>query len=303
MEVTAFFNVPSVQAEPAPSFTQIREEPLFKRPAGGRCERIEGEALMFESQREACVEAALAGGRVLLPYFRKLEPSAITEKSKNDYVSDADRASEAAIKAELDRRFPAYAFLGEESGRSGEGRCTWIVDPLDGTLNFVQGFPHWCVSVALWDEAGPLAGCVWDPLREDLFAASRGEGATWNGKPMSISSQDGLDGAFLATGFAFQLGERFRIYSKALESAFYRAKGIRRAGSAALDLSHVAAGIYDGFFEMGLQKWDLAAGVLLVQEAGGRISDWQGGGDWTETGNVIAGNGRVQRELVEAFRG
>jgi len=257
---------------------------------------------MFEAQREACVAAAQTGGRVLMPYFRKLEPSAIAEKSKNDYVSDADRASEAAIRAELDRRFPQYSFLGEETGSFGENDRLWIVDPLDGTLNFVQGFPHWCVSVALWDAQGPVIGCVWDPLREDLFVATRGEGATWNGQPMSISSQVGLDGAFLATGFAYQLGERFQIYNRALETAFYRAKGIRRAGSAALDLSHVAAGIYDGFFEMGLQKWDMAAGVLLVQEAGGLISDWQGGEDWFESGNVIAGNLWVQQELVDAFK-
>ncbi len=257
---------------------------------------------MFEAQREACVEAALAGGRVLMPYFRKLEPGAITEKTKNDYVSDADRASEAAIKAELDRRFPEYSFLGEETGAFGDSARVWIVDPLDGTLNFVQGFPHWCVSVALWDAQGPVVGCVWDPLREDLFVATRGEGATWNGQPMSISAQAGLDGAFLATGFAYQLGERFQVYSRALEAAFYRAKGIRRAGSAALDLAHVAAGIYDGFFELGLQKWDMAAGVLLVQEAGGLVSDWQGGDGWFESGNVIAGNLWVQQELVDAFK-
>jgi len=257
---------------------------------------------MFEAQREACIAAAQAGGRVLLPYFRKLEPGAIPEKSKNDYVSDADRASEAAIRAELDRRFPQYAFLGEETGSFGENSRLWIVDPLDGTLNFVQGFPHWCVSVALWDAQGPVVGCVWDPLREDLFVATHGEGASWNGQPMSISAQTGLDGAFLATGFAYQLGERFCLYSRALEAAFYRAKGIRRAGSAALDLAHVAAGIYDGFFEMGLQKWDMAAGVLLVQEAGGLISDWQGGQDWFANGNVIAGNLWVQQELVDVCR-
>ncbi len=257
---------------------------------------------MFEAQREACIAAAQAGGEVLLPYFRNLEPGAITEKTKNDYVSDADRASEAAIRAELDRRFPQYSFLGEETGSFGENSRLWIVDPLDGTLNFVQGFPHWCVSVALWDAQGPVVGCVWDPLREDLFVATRGEGATWNGHPMSISAQTGLDGAFLATGFAYQLGERFRLYSRALEATFYRAKGIRRAGSAALDLAHVAAGIYDGFFEMGLQKWDMAAGVLLVQESGGLISDWQGGQDWFTSGNVIAGNLWVQQELVDACR-
>ncbi len=257
---------------------------------------------MLEAQREACEAAARAGADILLRYFRKLDPATIAEKTKNDFVSEADRASEAAIKAELERRFPQYAYLGEEMGASGNAQRTWIVDPLDGTLNFVQGFPHWCVSVALWDQDGPLVGCVLDPLRNDCFLAVRGEGATWNGQPMTVGQHTGLDGAFLATGFAFQLGERFERYNNALRSVFYRAKGIRRAGSAALDLAHTAAGIYDGFFELGLQKWDMAAGVLLVMEAGGLVSDWQGTEGWRDTGDVVVGNLYVHGELSEAIR-
>ncbi|MDE3032334.1 MAG: inositol monophosphatase [Acidobacteriota bacterium] len=283
---------------------------------------------MYDAQREACLAAAQAGGEVLLGYFRKLDPATITEKSKNDVVSEADRAAEAAIRAELDSRFPQYGFLGEEGGfippesrgrggtqrsegpggppakTSGEeggafGNDTirWIVDPLDGTLNFVQGFPHWCVSVALWDAEGPVVGCVLDPLRGDCFVAVRGLGATWNGKPMRVSVQPGLDGAFLATGFAYQLGDRWPAFNAALGRVFPRAKGIRRAGSAALDLAHTACGIFDGFFELGLKPWDLAAGTLLVQEAGGVVTDWEGGQGWFETGNLVVGNPAVQREL------
>lgn len=257
---------------------------------------------MFEAQREACIAAAQAGADVLLTYFRKLDPATISEKTKNDFVSDADRASEAAIKAELDRRFPQYGYLGEEMGAFGDQKRAWIVDPLDGTLNFVQGFPHWCVSIALWDPEGGVVGCVLDPLRGDCFVAQRGAGATWNGTRMTVGQHTGLDGAFLATGFAFQLGDRFERYSKALGSVFYRAKGIRRAGSAALDLAHTAAGIYDGFFELGLQKWDMAAGLLLVQEAGGLVSDWKGGQDYWETGDVVTGNLYVQQDLVDVIR-
>jgi myo-inositol-1(or 4)-monophosphatase len=256
---------------------------------------------MLEAQREACIAAAQAGGQVLLRHFRKLDPAKISEKSKNDLVSEADRESEAVIKAELDRRFPQYSFLGEETGASGGNHRRWIVDPLDGTLNFVQGFPHWCVSVALWDEEGGILGCIYDPLREDLFVAVKGEGATWNGQPMTISQQTGLDGAFLATGFAWQLGERFQEYNRSLTAVFYRAKGIRRAGSAALDLAHTACGIYDGFFEMGLKKWDIAAGAILVQEAGGLISDWKGQDGWMESGNVVAGNLYVHQDLVDTL--
>jgi len=252
---------------------------------------------MFDAQREACVAAAQAGGRVLLGYFRKLDPATITEKTKNDVVSEADRAAEAAIHAELDFRFPQYGFLGEESGGSGQTDIRWIVDPLDGTLNFVQGFPHWCVSVALWDAEGPVVGCVLDPLRDDCFLAVRGMGATWNGRPMGVSQHPGLDGAFLATGFAYQLGDRWPAFNAALSRVFPRAKGIRRAGSAALDLAHTACGIFDGYFELGLKPWDLAAGALLVQEAGGAITDWEGGQTWFETGNLVVGNPGVQREL------
>jgi len=258
---------------------------------------------MIQQQIEACVKAAQAGGQVLLRHFRRLDPALVTEKSKNDLVSQADRDSEAVIKAELARHFPQYRFLGEESGASGAGDGPrWIVDPLDATLNFVQGLPHWCVSVALWDREGPVAGCIHDPLREDLFVAARGQGASWNGKPMAVSRQPGLDGAFLATGFAWQLEERFPAFNRALCAVFPRAKGIRRAGSAALDLAHTACGIYDVYFELGLKPWDLAAGALLVQEAGGAITDWQGGAGWMESGNVVAGNRPVQAQLLEAVR-
>jgi myo-inositol-1(or 4)-monophosphatase len=257
---------------------------------------------MSESQRKACIAGAKAGGRVLLKHFRRLLPGQIEEKTRNDFVSVADREAELAIRAELARRFPAYGFFGEEGGAHGDEVLRWIVDPLDGTLNFVQGLPHWCVSVGLWDQEGPSAACIWDPLKKDLFDAVRGKGARWNGQPMAVSGQRSLEGAFLATGFAYQLGERFPLWRTALDRIWPRAKGIRRAGSAALDLAHTAAGIYDGFFELGLKKWDMAAGILLVQEAGGQVSDWSGGGGWWESGDIVAGNPAVQLDLVRTLR-
>ena len=253
---------------------------------------------MYEAQRDACLAAAEIGGAILLKYFRHLEPGSVCEKTKNDYVSTADKEAEAAIRKELEFRFPQYGFLGEEGGASGDQGRRWIVDPLDGTLNFVQGFPHWCVSVALWDAEGPVTGCVLDPLKGDCFQATRGMGAFWNGKPMRVSNQVRLDGAFLAVGFAFQLGDRFPRFLEAFTRVFPRAKGMRRAGAAALDLAHTAAGIFDGFFEMGLKPWDVAAGALLVTEAGGRISDWEGGDTWFESGSVIAGTPGVLTDLV-----
>jgi len=257
---------------------------------------------MHDAQRKACIAGARAGGRVLVRHFRRLAPGQIEEKSKNDYVSEADRAAERAVRAELAHRFPGIGFVGEEGGAHGDPVLRWIVDPLDGTLNFVQGLPHWCVSVALWDAEGPVVGCILDPLRNDLFEATRGGGARWNGHPMAVSRQPGMDGAFLATGFAFQLGERFPLWNRALQQVWPRAKGIRRAGSAALDLAYVACGIYDGFFELGLKPWDMAAGALLVKEAGGSISDWQGGGGWWDSGSLVAGVPPVQQDLVRTFR-
>ncbi len=188
----------------------------------------------------ASVAAAIKGGKVLLQYFRKLDPATIEEKSKNDLVTEADRASEQIIREELAMRFPSHSFLGEETGLSGTSEMVWIADPLDGTLNFVQGLPQWCISVALWDAEGPIIGCVYDPLRRDLFLAQKGLGAKWHkdvdankdygeaswpdgpsqAQAMKVSKHPALDGAFLATGFAYQMADRFPRYIKARGANF-----------------------------------------------------------------------------------
>ena len=258
---------------------------------------------MSELELSAAVEAARAGGEVLLKYFRRLEPGQISEKTRNDLVSVADRESEAAIRAVLDARFPAYAFLGEETGASGDSAVRWVADPLDGTLNFVHGFPHWCVSIGLEDAEGGRAACILDPLRGDCFTAVRGGGAFLNGRPLRVSSQDGLNGAFLAVGFAFQMTPRLQRFMPVFETALQRAKGLRRAGSAALDLAHTAAGWFDGFFELGLKPWDIAAGTLLVQEAGGILRDWDGSTDgWRRSGDLLAGPAPVVEGLAALAR-
>lgn len=258
---------------------------------------------MYEQELATASAAAREAGAVLRRHFRRVAPGSISEKGKNDLVSAADQESEAALRAHLAAAFPQDAFLGEETGAHGSGGRRWIVDPLDGTLNFLQGFAHWCVSVALWDEQGPLVGCVLDPIKGDEFTAARGQGARWNGAPMHVSGQPGLDGAFVAVGFAFQLGERFPRMLGAMERSFYRAKAIRRAGSAALDLAYTAAGIHDGYFELGLRPWDQAAGALLVLEAGGLLTDWEGGARWFESGDVVAGPAGVHRDLLACVAG
>lgn len=259
---------------------------------------------MFDPELEAAVLAAQAGAAVLMKHFRRLEPGQVSEKTKHDLVSVADKESEAAIRAVLDARCPGYGFLGEETGASGGTDLRWVVDPLDGTLNFVQGFPHWCVSIGLEDGQGGRAACILDPLRDDCFTATRGGGAFWNGRPLQVSAHPGLDGAFLALGFAYQMTPRLAQFMPVFEAALRRAKGLRRAGSAALDLAHTAAGLFDGFFELGLKPWDLAAGALLVQEAGGVLRDWQGDAlAWRSSGDLVAGPAGVVRGLVELAQG
>lgn len=259
---------------------------------------------MLDQELDAAIAAAQAGAEVLMTHFRRLEPGQISEKTKHDLVSVADKESEAAIRAVLDARCPGYGFLGEETGASGGSDLRWVVDPLDGTLNFVQGFPHWCVSIGLEDEQGGRVACILDPLRGDSFTAARGQGAFWNGKPMAISAQGGLDGAFLALGFAYQMTPRLGEFMPVFEAALRRAKGLRRAGSAALDLAHTAAGLFDGFFELGLKPWDIAAGALLVTEAGGVLTDWRGNDTaWRASGDLVAGPEGVAKDLVALAQG
>ncbi|MEO8432419.1 MAG: inositol monophosphatase family protein [Acidobacteriota bacterium] len=241
---------------------------------------------------ESAVAAAREGGEILTRHWRRLPAGSIEEKKKNDFVTIADRESEERIVASIRRRFPKDAFLGEEGGRrAGElpGSRTWIIDPLDGTANFIAGFPFWCVSIAAREEGRLVAGVVWDPLREELYACERGGGAFRNGTRISVSSRPGLEGAFVATGFPFRSRDRIDLYLALFRSVFTTARGIRRAGSAALDLAYVAAGVFDGFFEFQLAPWDIAAGALLIEEAGGVLTDFDGGTRYWERGNIIAG--------------
>lgn len=239
------------------------------------------------------MEAARAGGDVLLANWRRLPQGSVSEKHKNDFVTHADRESEERIVARIRETFPQDGFLGEEGGAHGggssrEGR-TWIIDPLDGTSNFIAGFPFWCVSVAARENGRLNAGTVWDPLRGEMYAAERGAGAFRNGERLHVGSAAGLEGAFLATGFPFRSRERIDLYLALFRAVFLEARAIRRAGSAALDLACVAAGVFDGFFEFRLAPWDIAAGAILIEEAGGEVTDFDGGARYWERGNIVAG--------------
>jgi myo-inositol-1(or 4)-monophosphatase len=242
---------------------------------------------------EVACEAARLGGEVLLANWRRLPHGSVSEKQKNDFVTHADRESEQRIVACIRAAFPDDRFQAEEGGAhsggsSDEGR-TWIIDPLDGTSNFIAGFPFWCVSIAARESGRVVVGAVWDPLRGEIYAAERGAGAFRNGERIRVGSAAGVEGAFLATGFPFRSRERIDLYLAVFRAVFLEARAIRRAGSAALDLAYVAAGVFDGFFEFRLAPWDIAAGAILIEEAGGELTDFDGGERYWDRGNVVAG--------------
>ncbi len=252
---------------------------------------------------ESAVEAARRAGDLLLGYFGSLDPSEVEEKGRNDVVSRADRESEALVKEILLGAFPGDLFVGEEGGAAGSDADApaWIVDPLDGTANFVRGFPHWAVSIGrtAGGRNGELVlGVVWDPVKKDLFVAEKGAGAFRNGTRVRGTRRPGLAGAALATGFPFRIQARIDTYLRIFKAVFLEVQSIRRAGSAALALAYVSAGIFDGFFELGLSPWDSAAGAVLVSEAGGVVTDFDGGGAWRERGNILAAGPGVHSALA-----
>ena len=245
------------------------------------------------------IEAARAGAQILLRHWEHLGREDADLKSRNDWVSRADRESETAIVQQLLRRCPNDGVLGEEgSGIAGSSGRTWIIDPLDGTSNYLQHFPIWSISIGLRKKDAMIAGVIYEPLRDLVFTAERGAGAFRDGVRLHVSDQKTIEGSFLATGFPFRAQKYVSLYCDIFENVIAHAKGVRRAGSAAIDLAYTAAGIFDGFFEMHLSKWDFAAGSLMITEAGGVISDFSGGDQWFERGNVVGATPEVHRELV-----
>jgi len=246
------------------------------------------------------VELARRAGQVLREGFGRAHR--VEHKGEIDLVTEVDRRSEALIVEEIRHRFPNHAILAEEGGGQGVGgKYRWIVDPLDGTTNFAHGYP--CISVCLALEyRGELTlGVVYDPLREELFAAERGGGACLNGRPIRVSALSDLSEALLATGFPYDVrrtGSNLELFARFIR----RAQAIRRDGSAALDLAYVACGRFDGFWEMKLKPWDLAAGMLLVSEAGGQVSDFRGEGKILERGEIVAANAVLHVQMLEVIR-
>jgi len=224
------------------------------------------------------VKAARQGGNVLLRNINKLDSLNVVEKGRMDYASEVDSDAEKAVIKELKRAYPDYQVVGEEGGVQGgrNGRYTWVIDPLDGTSNYLRGFPHYCVSLALVDNGEPTDAVIFDPLRNELFTASRGSGAQLNERRIRVTDRKDLGGAMLHTGFAPRERAHVGAQLECVRGLLSQAEDVRRTGSAALDLAYVACGRADGYFEAGLKPWDIAAGVLLVREAGGRVCDYRG---------------------------
>ena len=256
----------------------------------------------MEPMLNIAVRAARAASSVIQRNVERIHELKIETKSANDFVSDVDKQAEQAIIDTIKDAYPDHAFLAEESGVAGDSDYTWIIDPLDGTTNYLHGFPQYAISIALQHQDKLMQAVIYDPTRNELFTASRGAGALLNNQRIRCSPRRSLNGALIGTGFPFKEQARLELFLDTFRALFPMTSGIRRPGSAALDLAYVACGRLDGFWEFGLCPWDMAAGVLLIEEAGGAVSDMVGRENYLHGGDVIAGNTYVHTEIHKLFR-
>jgi len=251
--------------------------------------------------------AALKAGKYIHQQTERLDQLTIESKELNDFVSDVDRTVEADIIGALQRAYPDHGFLGEESEEiiNPDADYQWIIDPLDGTTNFLRGVPHFAVSIALTYKGRLEQAVIYDPIRDELFTASRGDGARLNNKRIRVGSRRSMSGALLSTGIPYRESHMKYLdtYLDTVKALLPGTAGVRRQGAASLDLAYVAAGRYDGFWEFDLKPWDIAAGLLIIQEAGGLSSDMQGGSTQMHTGNVVAGSPKVFKEMLQRLNG
>ena len=250
--------------------------------------------------QNVAVMAARRGGAVLIRHLNKLDKLNVERKGHNDFVSDADRAAEDAVIETIFKHYPEHAIHAEESGVQGDSDTVWIIDPLDGTTNFLHGFPQFCVSVGVQVKGRLEAAAVYDPLRQEIFAAARGDGATLDDRKIRVSGRKELEYALIGTGFPFRYTDvDMTPYLNMLGKVVRNTAGVRRPGAAALDLCYVAAGRLDGFWETGLKAWDLAAGSLIIREAGGIVSGLDGSEGYLEAGHILCGTPKVYAGLAQ----
>lgn len=249
------------------------------------------------------IQAAKLAGKYILDRSANLKTLKIEQKSLHDYVSEVDRKSESMIFEIVSQHFPGHAFVGEEFGDKGasDAEYQWIVDPLDGTTNYLRGVPHYAVSIGITRNAVLQHAVIYDPAKDELFSAEKGAGALLNNQPIHVNNPPAFDGALLATGIPFNGDNLAQIacFTKTMEALLAKqTSGIRRLGSAALDLAYVAAGRFDGYWEANLQVWDIAAGALIVQEAGGCVGELNGGSNFLQSGNILAATSVVYQQMV-----
>ncbi len=248
------------------------------------------------------VRAARNAGTIISRSVERIDSLTIDTKAQNDFVTEVDRLAEQEIIQTIRKSYPDHAILAEESGQQPGDEYEWIIDPLDGTTNFLHGFPQFAVSIAVRHRGRLEHAVVYDPMRQELFTASRGAGAQLDDRRIRVSRRKGLEGALIGTGFPFKQQQHLDVYMETFKALFPMTAGIRRPGAAALDLAYVAAGRLDGFWEIGLQPWDMAAGTLLIQEAGGLVGDFSGNNRFLETGNLVAGNVKVFRTILQTIQ-
>jgi myo-inositol-1(or 4)-monophosphatase len=249
--------------------------------------------------------AAQKAGEIISRHAEQLENVRFSEKSENDFVSEVDLKCEQVIIDTIHKAHPDHAILAEESGRKNdhaESEYTWIIDPLDGTKNYLHGFPFYSVSIAVQHKDRIIHGVIYDPLRQECYSASKGGGARLNNQRLRVSGQIHLEKSLIGTGFPYRNKSLKTPYLKTFETVFSKASGVRRTGSAALDLAYLAAGRLDGFWEFALSPWDIAAGSLLIKEAGGLVSDFDGGEQYLKKGDVVAGTPKVFKALLQSLK-
>ncbi len=243
------------------------------------------------------IRAARKAGDYIIRNMDRIHDIQIQEKNLNDFVSEIDRHSERIIVDTIHNSYPDHAILAEESGPQGDSEIQWIIDPLDGTTNYLHGFPQFAISIAIKQKEQINHAIVYDPLKQELFTATRGEGALLDNRKIRVSKRKHLYGALLGTGFPFGESLDMDTFIKTFRAIFPMTAGIRRAGAASLDLAYVACGRLDGYWEYGLKQWDIAAGALLVQEAGGIVSGIAKGESFLSTGNILCGNPEIYKEI------
>lgn len=260
--------------------------------------------MMREPIIHVAIQAARAAGNIISRAAGRLDKVTVAEKMPNDFVTDVDQRAEREIISIIHKAYPSHAILGEETGSTEGDDYQWIIDPLDGTRNFINGFPHFAVSIGVTYRGKIEYGVIYDPMRQELFTAKRGRGAQLNDRRIRVSAKRNLSECLLGTGFAgrHQDAENNRESTDILRNMLPLCGDVRRAGAAALDLAYVAAGRLDGFWEFGLKSWDIAAGILLVKEAGGMLCDPSGGESYWQTGDVVAANPTIMKLMLRALK-